>query len=135
MDDPAPRKVASGYSEFKEALERYVVHFVFEDGVIDALCVDPGEKPWALNIKRAIVSMFQNRANISAIVATTTMEVYPLFISGRNMDFYDEWQQHTLTASFLLFILERHSGQLPNDVSIGLLQLGHHEGQEDQRFE
>ena len=46
--------------EFKAGLERYVLRFAFDDGVIREVCPDPKENVWALNLKRGILSMLQN---------------------------------------------------------------------------
>ena len=34
--------------------------FSFQDGRVDELCPSDNEQTWALNIKRAIISAFQN---------------------------------------------------------------------------
>ncbi|EFN78662.1 Apolipophorins [Harpegnathos saltator] len=47
-------------SEFKASLERYVLRFSFDDGVIHELCPDRREPVWALNLKRGVLSMLQN---------------------------------------------------------------------------
>lgn len=46
--------------EFKANLERHVLRFAFDDGVVREVCPDPKESVWALNIKRGILSMLQN---------------------------------------------------------------------------
>uniref|UniRef100_V5ICY8 Putative vitellogenin-b n=2 Tax=Ixodes ricinus TaxID=34613 RepID=V5ICY8_IXORI len=50
--------VANRYA-FKEALEKYPVLFHMEEGIIGDVRHDPSELPWAMNIKRAIMSMVQ----------------------------------------------------------------------------
>lgn len=50
--------VANKYA-FQEALEKNVVLFRMEEGVVGPLQHDASELPWALNVKRAIISMLQ----------------------------------------------------------------------------
>lgn len=50
--------VANRYA-FKEALEKYPVLFHMEEGIIGDVRHDPSELPWAMNVKRAIMSMVQ----------------------------------------------------------------------------
>ncbi|KAH6941668.1 hypothetical protein HPB50_022254 [Hyalomma asiaticum] len=50
--------VANRYA-FKEALERHPLTVYIEDGIIGEIRHDPEELPWALNVKRAIISMMQ----------------------------------------------------------------------------
>ncbi|KAJ9583536.1 hypothetical protein L9F63_022121, partial [Diploptera punctata] len=46
-------------SEFSKALEEHSLHFSFQDGTVDELC--PSNDPvWVLNVKRGILSAFQN---------------------------------------------------------------------------
>ncbi|KAK0089741.1 hypothetical protein PV326_004381 [Microctonus aethiopoides] len=47
-------------AEFKEKLERYNLRFAFEDGHVHELCPNSNDAIWAVNIKRGILSMFQN---------------------------------------------------------------------------
>lgn len=42
-------------------IEQYAVQFNYHDGHIDTqLCTEPGDSQASLNIKRAVVSMFQS---------------------------------------------------------------------------
>jgi hypothetical protein len=46
-------------AQFAAALQKSSLHFSFQDGTVDELC--PGDDPsWVLNIKRGILSAFQN---------------------------------------------------------------------------
>lgn len=46
-------------AQFAAALQKNSLHFSFQDGTVDELC--PGDDPvWVLNIKRGILSAFQN---------------------------------------------------------------------------
>jgi hypothetical protein len=46
-------------AHFSAALQANSLHFSFQDGTVDELC--PGDDPaWVLNIKRGILSAFQN---------------------------------------------------------------------------
>lgn len=47
-------------ADFKVNLERFPLRFTFDDGQIDELCPDKREPIWALNLKRGVLSMFQN---------------------------------------------------------------------------
>jgi hypothetical protein len=45
--------------QFAAALQKNFLHFSFQDGTVDELC--PGDDPaWVLNVKRGILSAFQN---------------------------------------------------------------------------
>ncbi|XP_076472801.1 uncharacterized protein LOC143302134 isoform X1 [Babylonia areolata] len=41
-------------------LERQPLRFSFQDGVVEELCPSEGEELWALNVKRGVLSAFQN---------------------------------------------------------------------------
>lgn len=43
----------------RESLERARLKFSLQGGKVTALCVQEGEQVWALNMKRALLSMFQ----------------------------------------------------------------------------
>lgn len=46
-------------TQFSAALQENSIHFSFQDGTVDELC--PGDDPaWVLNVKRGILSAFQN---------------------------------------------------------------------------
>lgn len=46
-------------AQFSAALQENSLHFSFQDGTVDELC--PGDDPaWVLNMKRGILSAFQN---------------------------------------------------------------------------
>jgi hypothetical protein len=47
-------------AEFKVALEQHPLRFAFDDGEVRELCPAPSDEVWALNIKRGVLSMFQN---------------------------------------------------------------------------
>lgn len=46
--------------EFQQALERYPLRFSFQDGIIERLCTYHAEPSWVRNIKRGVLSTFQN---------------------------------------------------------------------------
>jgi len=46
--------------QFKQSLENNPLRFAFIDGKIENICPTAGEEIWALNIKRGILSTFQN---------------------------------------------------------------------------
>ncbi|XP_053936194.1 uncharacterized protein LOC128853691 isoform X2 [Cuculus canorus] len=52
----------------REILERHPLHFSFHDGKVLKLCPVSGEKTWALNVKRGILSVMQT-SQVSAATA------------------------------------------------------------------
>ncbi|XP_070194611.1 uncharacterized protein [Littorina saxatilis] len=52
---PSPRA-----AELRRVLEAAPLRFAFQDGVVQELCPDPQDDPWALNIKRGLLSALQN---------------------------------------------------------------------------
>lgn len=47
-------------AEFKNSLENHYLRFAFDDGIIQEVCPTDTDEIWALNIRRGILSMFQN---------------------------------------------------------------------------
>ncbi|XP_014226324.1 uncharacterized protein LOC106652091 isoform X2 [Trichogramma pretiosum] len=47
-------------AEFKAGLERHALRFAFHDGLVRELCPEPRDEPWALNVRRGVLSMLQN---------------------------------------------------------------------------
>lgn len=47
-------------NDFKQRLEAKPLRFAFQDGVIENVCSTTGEDERVLNIKRAVLSTFQN---------------------------------------------------------------------------
>ncbi|KAK3927268.1 Apolipophorin, partial [Frankliniella fusca] len=60
LDDASTREAAAGAAEFKKQLEAQPLRFAFQDGVVDELCPAQADPVWALNIKRGVLSAFQN---------------------------------------------------------------------------
>ena len=58
--DVTVRQTSKNNAEFKEALERQSLHFSFQDGRIEAICTSNNEPTWVVNIKRSVLSAFQN---------------------------------------------------------------------------
>ncbi|XP_067004188.2 uncharacterized protein [Anabrus simplex] len=58
--DAAQRKPIPAMAEFVEALERHPLLFSFQDGKVEELCPNADESPWVMNIKRGVLSVFQN---------------------------------------------------------------------------
>ena len=54
------RRVSDGFEEFKNTLERDTLRFAYQDGRIEDLCPSREEPTWSLNIKRGLLSAFQN---------------------------------------------------------------------------
>lgn len=86
--------------------------FAFIDGQIDAVCSDPDDEIWAINIKRGILSAFQN-----------TMSTLQGASSGRETDVSgncpvkyeqmgDGWRTRTVKKTKnLLACTDRQAGQ------------------------
>jgi hypothetical protein len=72
----------AGSTEFKRALERRPLRFGFLDGRIDTVCPEQGDETWVVNLKKGIVSAFQNTQN-KLDASITTVEVGVLRISYR----------------------------------------------------
>lgn len=47
-------------ADFKKSMEQYPIRFAFQDGKIQEVCPHPKEPTWVLNLKKGILSMFQN---------------------------------------------------------------------------
>ncbi|XP_012280436.1 uncharacterized protein LOC105699757 [Orussus abietinus] len=47
-------------AEFKASVEEFILRFAFHDGQVQELCPHPKEPIWSLNLKRGVLSMFQN---------------------------------------------------------------------------
>ncbi|ELT91281.1 hypothetical protein CAPTEDRAFT_206171, partial [Capitella teleta] len=65
MEDSNPsnletRQQVQRSNEFKQALETRTLRFSFVDGHVQSICADQEEPVWVLNIKRGILSAFQN---------------------------------------------------------------------------
>ena len=45
---------------FSQALERYPLRISFQDGNIEELCLVAEEPQWVMNVKRGVLSVFQN---------------------------------------------------------------------------
>ena len=58
--DPRNRETVEGAVEFRRALERNPLRFSFQDGRIEELCPAENEPEWVLNIKRGLLTAFQN---------------------------------------------------------------------------
>ena len=46
--------------EFARTLERFPLRFSFQDGIVESVCPDIDDITWAVNIKKGILSSFQN---------------------------------------------------------------------------
>ncbi|GFS10552.1 microsomal triglyceride transfer protein large subunit [Elysia marginata] len=53
-------KAADKEETFRRGLEGSALRFSYQDGVVDHVCAGNREEPWALNIKKGILSAFQN---------------------------------------------------------------------------
>lgn len=51
---------AAGSEDFKRHLEANILKFSFQDGRVDAVCASSVEPEWVVNIKKGVLSAFQN---------------------------------------------------------------------------
>ncbi|KAL3871442.1 hypothetical protein ACJMK2_039441 [Sinanodonta woodiana] len=56
----SPMEMKTLDSEFSRAMERNLLRFSFQDGRVEELCPAGGDAPWVLNVKRGVLSTFQN---------------------------------------------------------------------------
>ncbi|XP_060075290.1 apolipophorins-like [Ylistrum balloti] len=54
------KRKSEGSKRFKDDLEQHELKFSFQNGIIDRICASPNESIWVLNVKRGILSVFQN---------------------------------------------------------------------------
>lgn len=77
--NPNTRSPVRQILEFRRSLEKNVLHFSFQDGQIESLCPNENEESWILNIKKGILSSFQNSMdNLDA-----TQRVIETDVTGR----------------------------------------------------
>jgi hypothetical protein len=60
LTDETRKSTVPGENAFKEALERFDLSFTFHDGGVPYICPSVDEPVWSVNIKRGILSSFQN---------------------------------------------------------------------------
>ncbi|GAB6031625.1 hypothetical protein CHUAL_009385 [Chamberlinius hualienensis] len=60
LRDPDRDRLLNNNDVFKSSLEENSLDFSFQDGLVNQLCPRPNEPLWVLNIKRGILSTFQN---------------------------------------------------------------------------
>ncbi|XP_059837117.1 apolipophorins-like [Hypanus sabinus] len=53
------------HEKLSAALEKHPLHFSFQDGIIPEICPAEGEETWSLNIKRGILSVFQDSYTVN----------------------------------------------------------------------
>ena len=58
--DAMRKTVVSNEDMFKQAVEQHELAFTFNDGEILHICPSPDEPAWVVNVKRGILSSFQN---------------------------------------------------------------------------
>lgn len=62
-------KAAENSGMLKRDLERYSLHFSFQDGRISDICPTEGDTVLALNIKRGFLSAFQTSGDKSEMIS------------------------------------------------------------------
>lgn len=67
LEDVSPesgrRTRVTSNNEFARALERNPLRFAFVSGHVESLCPTEREETWVLNLKRGVLSNFQNSMN------------------------------------------------------------------------
>lgn len=58
--DATRRSTVPGEAVFKKSLEQHDLPFTFDDGLVSSICPSPEDPIWSVNIKRGILSAFQN---------------------------------------------------------------------------
>ncbi|RUS87830.1 hypothetical protein EGW08_004429 [Elysia chlorotica] len=53
-------KAADGEDNFRRGLEASALRFSYEDGAVEHICTATREEPWVMNVKKGILSAFQN---------------------------------------------------------------------------
>lgn len=83
--DITRRTPVPGEAIFKQAIEQHDMAFAFDDGKISDICPSPDEPAWIVNIKRGILSAFQNNMvrfdldHQTVEVSYSTTEFFSLF--------------------------------------------------------
>ncbi|XP_056913419.1 uncharacterized protein LOC130539234 isoform X1 [Takifugu flavidus] len=65
-----------GLKKLRESLERARLKFSLQGGKVTALCLQEGEQVWALNMKRALLSMFQTSRTASKQELVQETDIY-----------------------------------------------------------
>ncbi|GFO07588.1 microsomal triglyceride transfer protein large subunit [Plakobranchus ocellatus] len=87
-------KVADREDYFRRSLDSSTLRFSYQDGVVEHICIGNREEPWVMNIKKGILSAFQNSMdnvkesqNVTETDVTGTCETqYKPLISGYYSD-------------------------------------------------
>ncbi len=58
--DLTKRSLSDNHKSFRSQLEQRPLRFAFQDGSIKELCASEDEPEWVLNVKRGVLSSFQN---------------------------------------------------------------------------
>ncbi|XP_069761934.1 apolipophorins-like isoform X2 [Narcine bancroftii] len=58
-------ELVPGHEKLRAALEKHPLHFSFQDGIIPEICPAEDEETWSLNIKRGILSVFQDSYTVN----------------------------------------------------------------------
>ncbi|XP_050403910.2 uncharacterized protein LOC126819756 [Patella vulgata] len=98
QSDPSEAMRPIDNSEFRMALEANTLRFAFQDGAVEELCPVEGDRPWILNIKRGVLSTFQNTMD----AFETDQSVHEADVTGKCMTQYKSsknWYTTTITKS------------------------------------
>ena len=69
------------YQIDSSALEKFSTVVSFQDGNIDSICSHPNDAAWAVNIKRAVLSMLQHSAQLLEVSEEHVYEVRKTYSS------------------------------------------------------
>lgn len=93
----------------RESLERARLKFSLQGGKVTALCLQEGEQVWALNMKRALLSMFQ----------TSRMASKQELVQEVRLD--QGCVPSLQNTSLLFFLIKRETPPLPTVINIIVL--------------
>lgn len=96
-------------AEFSQALEQNPLRFSFQDGIVEELCPSYDESAWVLNIKRGVLSAFQNTMNAFA----TDQKLTETDVTGKCKTTYTVTQQGWRTITIkkskdIMSCIDRH---------------------------
>ncbi|XP_032896898.1 uncharacterized protein LOC116985893 [Amblyraja radiata] len=68
-------ELVPGHEKLRSALEKHPLHFSFQDGIIPEICPAEDEETWSLNIKRGILSVFQDSYTVNKKATVEEIDV------------------------------------------------------------
>ncbi|KAM4557598.1 uncharacterized protein V3H82_017324 [Fundulus diaphanus] len=116
----------------RESLERTRLKFSLQGGKVTALCLQEGEQVWALNIKRALLSMLQTSTTVTKFREETETDVHgtctsryerrgPTLLKSRDLKqchqsrLADLWPHSAALTEDTMLQMELHCVQRPGE--------------------